>query len=385
MRLTLKSFLVVCSLSLFLTSCDKNEGNVNNTPSAGNVKARLAQVAKSVTQGNTSTPSTSDEDFASECIATFDCFEFVFPLTLTDANGDEKTVNNDEELADFYESLPQDFYAEFNYPITIRLADGTEQVLANEEALNEAYDICFGEEQCFTFNFPITVSAEGTETVVNSETELQNFYDNLSFDAVPEFVFPFTITLSADDREVTVNNDNEFDAIYGECYGFDDFDDHEGFDCFEVQFPITASSAANGEVTLNSEEDLIAYFYSLGEDETPAINFPITILYEDGTNREIDSFEALETAFDDCFMGADDSGICFDITYPINLQKNEETTTITVNNDAEFNAFLDTLEEDDFFDIAYPLTVLLEDGSTRVINNDEEFIDLAESCDGRDS
>ena len=121
------------------------------------------------------------------------------------------------------------------------------------------------------------------------------------------------------------------------------------------------------------------YFLSLGDEEDPDFVFPINILYADGTTVDINSIDDLESAFDDCFYNEDD--ICFDITYPINLITNEDATNITtVNNDEEFDNYLEALTDDDDFDITYPLTVILEDQSNKVITSDDEFINLVDSC-----
>ena len=56
------------------------------------------------------------------------------------------------------------------------------------------------------------------------------------------------------------------------------------------------------------------------------------------------------------------------------------TNITTVNNDEEFDNYLEALTDDDDFDITYPLTVILEDQSNKVITSDDEFINLVDSC-----
>ncbi|MGW9684393.1 hypothetical protein [Flagellimonas sp. 2504JD1-5] len=376
-----KSVVALCCLTLFMVSCDKEEDSPGAKPEQTNIKQRLKQVAAQAVGDDSETPSTSDENLASECIAAYDCFEYVFPITVKDADNNERTVNSEEELWDFYDSLPEDFFEENDpmvYPITVRYEDGSEKSIANVEELDSAYAECFGEEECFAFDFPIAVSdGLGTETVINGETDFDNFYLNLPEDASPEFVYPFTVTLATDGSKVTVQNDDEFDAIYLDCYGFDDFEGHDDFECFEIKFPITVISNS-GETQVSSEDELIDFYVSLEDDEDGQLKYPIDIVYEDGTERSITSEEEMESAFEDCFIN--EGEICYDITYPINLKKNEEATTTTVNNDEEFDSFLDQLGEEDYFDIAYPINILLEDGSKKEINSDEEFIELEDMC-----
>lgn len=391
MKLHFKVLLMVCFFSLLIVSCDKNEAvdDANNQKEL--VKKRLFKAAKTAASKGSTTPSTSDEDFDSECIATFDCFEYVFPITLT--NGTKETaVNNNDELYGYYASLDENADPKIKFPIKIKDSEGNEKTINNDEELDQAYNDCFedgNDDVCFTINFPVTVIGEGTALVlnemeVNSETELHAFIEKTYEEddtAKITFKYPITVKLT-DGTEKTVNNDEEFDALYADCYGFEDYNDFEGFTCFEIQFPITAK--ANGEdVTLNSLEDIDNYLAGLGDDEDPEFVFPIDIAYADGTNVTLNNIEEVETAFDECFYNGEESDICFDITYPINLVKNEEATNvITVNSDEEFDNFLDGLTEDDYIDIAYPLTVILddEDNTKKVINNDEGFIALVDSC-----
>ena len=388
MKLHFKVLFMACFLSLFITACDQNEAVGNEPTQKELLKKRLFTAAKTAANKGTTTPSTGDEDFADECIATFDCFGYVFPITLTNETV-ETVVNNEDELYDYYDSLNEEADPKITFPITIKFDDDTEQNIANDDELDNAYESCFGEEElCFTINFPITVIGEGetlnvNEMEVNSETELHAFIEETyTNDESAEITFKYPITLTLeDDSVVTVENDEEFDAIYGECYGFEDYDDFEEFDCFELKFPITAINS-EGEITLNSYEDVDNYIENLDEDAGPEFIFPLDILYVDGTLATISALEDLETAFDDCFYDDYEDAICFDITYPINLIKNDETTNlITVSNDEEFDEFLDGLVDEDYFDITYPLTVILQDESNTVITSDEEFIDLVDSCD----
>ncbi len=376
-------------LTFMLVSCsDQNDTAVIPDQTESNSRS-LKQVLQFASQSDSDAPAYIDEDFADECIESYDCFDYVFPIMVTNSTGEVVELANLEELYQFYDEQPgNDNDLEeaepFVFPITIRMTDGSERVIANSEELDAAYDDCIGfdGDVCFDYDFPITLSdGNGNTITVTNETEIQNFYEGLSEDADPEFVFPITIILVSDGSTVTINNDNEFDEVYGECFGMDDFDDFEDFDCFELQFPIQATTSAGGEVTLASEDELEEYFENLEDNEVPNITFPITIVYTDGSTKKINSWEEAEMAFDDCFIGEEDSLVCFDFTYPMQLMQNGGQDNVTVANDDELDAFLDELGEADDFDIIYPITVLLSDGSTQVVNNDEELFGLAESCE----
>jgi len=382
MKTLLKNAILIFSLSLFIISCDDSSEKINTTKT--DTKTRLKRLSKQITKNSTTTPSTSNEDLDSICIASFDCFDFVYPISATTGNNTQKVINNDEELDAFYDALPQDdFSVNFVYPLTIKFDDDTKKTLANENELYDAYDSCFGEIiECFTLNFPLTLT-NGTEkeTTVNNEQELDNFYESLKEDAEPGFKYPITATLTEDKSVVTIANDDEFDALYTKCYGIEDYEDFEEFDCFTAVFPITAIEKSGADLILNSMTDLDNYLYNLPEDGTPAFKFPITINYYDGTATVLNSIEELEEAFENCFYNEEgDEDICFDITYPMNLEKEDKTVT-TVKNDSEFDSYLDKLGDEEYFDIAYPITVIFKDKTTKSINNDDEFIALIENCD----
>ncbi|TVZ55995.1 hypothetical protein OD91_1272 [Lutibacter sp. Hel_I_33_5] len=380
---------MVCVFSFFITSCEQNETIEAPQTTTKVAKKRLFKAAKAAVSKSKRTPSTSNNNHAAKRIASIDCFAYVFPITIK--NGEEETViNSKEELADYYDAVEIGSEPEIVFPITIKLEDNSEETITNLEELDDVYDSCMGEETpCYTLNYPLSLVQEdfttntSNETVINSEIELHTFID-MAFDkdenAHITFKYPLELTLS-DGSISTIENDDDFDAIDSYCYNYDDCEDYDEFDCFEVQFPIKAN--LNGEeITINSNDDLEEYISKLEDYTFPDFVFPIDIKYTDDTLVTLNSLEELEDAFDDCFYEEDDDTICFDITYPINLVKNEDTeNTVTVNNDQEFDAYLDSLIEDDYLYIGYPLTVILQDGTKKTIADDDEFIALEESCD----
>ena len=375
----LKSLILLFCFSLIAISCNDEK----QVAPKENKKTRLKKAVRLVTKNATSTPSTSDEDSDEIFINSVDCFDFKYPYTYT-VGTVETTVNNQDEEITFFDSLSNTDNPELKFPVTIVLSDNSEKVINTEEELNTEYDNCFDSTECFTINYPVTFTDGTTETVVKNETEFDQYLSTLKETSNASFVYPISVT-NANGEEVTINNDEEFDAQYADCLDISECET-EDFSCFEIEFPVTAISATEGDITISSNEDLDIYFEGLEATETPNFKYPLMINYEDGTKLEISNLEELETAFDDCFYSGDDEdiNICFDIKYPINVIKESDnstdTTEVAIESDDAFYAFIDQLTEDEFFSFKYPLTVILQDGSEKAITSDDDFIELVDSC-----
>jgi hypothetical protein len=363
-------------LSFLVISCTDN--NESTTPDATTAQT-LKTAVRSITAPNTMMTNQNDMDHASDYLDEFDCFDLVFPLDVTDGTTNT-AINSYEELFNYYENLPASADPNFVYPIIIQYEDGTQATINNEEDVEDAFDECYDEfDDCFTLNFPITLTDEsGNSVTVNDEEALSDFWDaNATATFEPTFVYPITVTLTEDGSTLTINNDEEFDDLFEECYDFEDYDIDE-FDCFSLQYPVEASSTAGGTTTINSNEEMEAYFESLGEDEESQFTFPITILYEDGTQEQVNSLEELEEAFDECYDEYYEEEDCFEFSYPLTLIK-EDNTTVTVNSDEEFETFLDNLGDEEGFGFQYPFNII-QDGETLSINSEGQFFLLFDDC-----
>jgi hypothetical protein len=163
----------------------------------------------------------------------------------------------------------------------------------------------------------------------------------------------------------------------------------DGNSCISIKFPITVT--ANGQVvTLMDEDDIDlieAIFDQFPNDiDTLEINFPITVILEDYTEVVVNSQAELDALIAACEnSGGDDSISCLDFEYPITFfifdNNQQQTGTVTVNNDFELYTFLSGLDDDDYFTIDYPVNVILEDGSVVSVNNNTELEQLIENCE----
>lgn len=167
--------------------------------------------------------------------------------------------------------------------------------------------------------------------------------------------------------------------------------------CFSLDFPFTVF--VNGmEITVTSEDDLDTIediFDEFDDDEdTLEIDFPVTVVFSDFSEMEINSQEEFENFVDDCEgeNEYDDDIECLDLEYPITASvfnsNNELIDTITFTTDEELYNFLDDLEDEDIVNIDFPITVILADGTEVSIPNLdalEDIIDeVKDDCDEDD-
>ena len=168
----------------------------------------------------------------------------------------------------------------------------------------------------------------------------------------------------------TATNDGSYDNIL------------DGASCFNIKLPVTV--IANGiEVVIETEDDIdiVEDIFDEFDDDTDTLEiiFPITIVLQDFTEVVINTQEELNAAAAQCpgDNEEDDDIECIDIQYPITAsifnQNNELIETIVITSDQELYTFLINIDPSTIVSFDFPITVILFDGTTVVVNN---FIEL---------
>ncbi|MDC7999142.1 hypothetical protein [Gilvibacter sediminis] len=160
--------------------------------------------------------------------------------------------------------------------------------------------------------------------------------------------------------------------------------------CFTVNLPVTV--IVNGiEVTVNTEADyeLIEDILDESDDDTDTVEivFPITVTLSDYTEvtlNSIEEFLALALTCPD--EGETDPDIeCLDFVYPITATifnpVTEELETVVIENDEQLYEFLELIEEGDVVNIEFPISIVLADGTTVVIEDLEQLEDVIEEAE----
>ncbi len=165
--------------------------------------------------------------------------------------------------------------------------------------------------------------------------------------------------------------------------------------CLSLAFPFTVN--ANGlEVTIDSEEDLelIEDIFDEFEndDDLLEILFPITVILADHSEFVIENEEAFEDLADDCNDFDDDDIECIDLEYPITVSTydtvDQTSSVVVLEDDEDLYDLIEDLDEDNLIGFNFPITVVLSDSSTVIINNNDELEEIIEDvkddCDEDD-
>lgn len=159
-------------------------------------------------------------------------------------------------------------------------------------------------------------------------------------------------------------------------------------DCFTIAFPFTI--IVNGiEIVIENEDDYQLIINILEETggtiEDIEIVFPIIVILADYTQIVINNKAELKILIAQCVNGQPYNEIdCIDFVYPITFfvynSDTDITETVIINNDIELFLFLSNLGDNYFFTIQYPISVILEDGTVILIENNEQLENIINEC-----
>ncbi len=160
----------------------------------------------------------------------------------------------------------------------------------------------------------------------------------------------------------------------------------DGNSCSSLVYPVTVT--ANGQVVILENEADIALVQQIfdqfpNDSDTLEISYPISVQLEDFTIVDIASQQELENLIEACNGGT--AIACLDLVYPITFfvynSNQQQTDMRTVTSDIDLFVFLNSLGEDDFIGIDFPIAVQLQDGSTISVSSNSELQALIENCD----
>jgi hypothetical protein len=283
-KLYLLSFVLIIG---FLTSCSNNESvveeqNIDETEAITTTLSRLAGQFDG--QGNIVAASNPSGNIV------FDFgFDFVYPLNLSFNNGTVVAVNNLEELISIIINSTENLYI-----------SGIE------------------------FPFDVEVYNEETDSIevitINSEDEFFDLINNLDWDTQDSCVC--TEDYSPVCVQVSDPNGESFVIAYpNECYalcdGFtandfvencaDDYNNAGGFDCFELNFPITIFTDENQTITVNSQSELDNALYNAYYFD---FVYPFEVINQAGEIITINSGEEIIALLEDCYDIVTGPGDC---------------------------------------------------------------------------
>ncbi len=206
-------------------------------------------------------------------------------------------------------------------------ANSTVANLMSRTALNDgSSDNIIDNASCLSVQLPVTVTVNGIELIINDEDGYEDIEDiiDLFDDDVDSVVISYPITIILTDfSTIVVNSDTELAALAVNCVGENEDDDD--IECIDFQYPITASVFNENDdlintITINNDNDMYDFIDDLDDFVAVSINFPITVIFADGTTQTINSIQELEDAIemaddtcdedDDNDFDDDDCNIC---------------------------------------------------------------------------
>lgn len=165
------------------------------------------------------------EDAFDDCEEHFECFDIVFPITMTDASGNNVVINNEEELFTFIDAQGDEYDPIVVYPIDV-IVDEITITINSDDELEDLYEECdddWDDVICFDFVYPFDMVSDGVTTTINDEDSFFDYIDNLGDDADVDFVYPLNLIDEETDQIIIVNNLDEFETLFDSCD--EDWDD----------------------------------------------------------------------------------------------------------------------------------------------------------------
>lgn len=250
------------------------------------------------------------------------CFELVFPITMTLPDGTTVTGEDKESLRDqikdWYENNSDvEEKPTLVYPIDVEMKeDGSIVTVNSAEELATLKEDCRGQNQgghgnrCLTLVYPVTINfPDGTSATVEDRdafrTAIRTWKENNpDAEERPSLAYPVDVTLE-DGTTVTVNSSEEMAALKQDCRGeYEGNGHHER--CFELVFPISMTMPDGTTVTGEDKESLrdqIKDWYENNPDveEKPSLVFPLNVtLSEDDSTVTLNSLEELMALKETC-------------------------------------------------------------------------------------
>ena len=290
----LKNLVCLFLTLALLFSCEVNDSEApdDTNANATTLRAKLTSFAMSTVSTDQAGNLFASQQSSSNSNNDVECFELNYPFYVTDGQT-ETLINSESEFEAYLSNLNSSF--QFVFPLTVTLADGTAQTVNSEQEIEELIFNCIDlSPECFDFNYPIDlVDTSGNTVTVNSDLEL------LTAENIEDFVYPFTVTTET--GVVTINSSADFDTIYNECYDIPNCGDDCYEPCFEFIYPLTLLEDNGNIVTINSDDELYNYLSTVSPDTTFEVTFPMNVRLSDGTEREIANEDELLDLIDSCF------------------------------------------------------------------------------------
>lgn len=300
--------------------------------------------------------------------------DFVYPLNITYDDDETDVIADEEALVNAFTScIPDGGWEDGDFP---------------------AYNVN-DENSCYTLVFPLDLEdTDGNLVTANDENE----FNTLLSEDLYFFVFPINLE-HEDGSQVTVNASEELFETLFSCSGWEPYDStftgwEDGFEyigCYMIAFPLDVVTSNGDVVTVNNHQELCDLML---QGAFVDYAYPLSLIDEDGVEIVVNTEEELFTALQDCgiFIGTEEGLIillslasgsyyddCYTINYPIEILF-VDGSSMSINSEEELEA---SMSNPDVFpiDMELPVNVtMVADGSVVEINNLEDLFQVLETC-----
>lgn len=270
---------------------------------------------------------------------------------------------------------------------TPNVVEGNNLLLAMRSTSSQGLDL-----GCLTIPYPFDLALEsGSTTTINSESDFMAAMDTTAADPAVDFVYPLDILDSAGDN-AQVNSIDELGQSFVACVPSNGWNYGSTSDlipafsftdlCFDLVYPVALEDLDGNTYTADDEDDLIDLIATVDQ---LFFTLPITVTDANGDELVIDTYDGFSNLVESCdgvgvnppvVVGGGSIEIvgfgCYELQYPFTLQLSDGTT-VEINDEDEYITTI--LNADDEFQVAYPFDLQsLLDGSETTITNGDEFI-----------
>lgn len=180
-------------------------------------------------------------------------------------------------------------------------------------------------------------AASELTTFISATSKMDGSKDNI-IDQASCTSIELPVTVSVNGLEMIIDSEEDYDVIEGIFNKFDDDDDH-----LEIIFPITIVLSDYSEIVLNNRDDLNSLIADCQGENEP-----------------------------------DDDIECIDFQFPIKFSVYDSDfqviETVTIEGDRQLHKFIKRVKNAEVFaSLNFPVTMVLADESTVVVNNNNEL------------
>jgi hypothetical protein len=162
--------------------------------------------------------------------------------------------------------------------------------------------------------------------------------------------------------------------------------------CFELIYPVSYNMPDGTVVTGNSKEEIwapIKVWYEANPDseEKPTLQYPVDLIFDEGTEKTIESEEEMIWAKKGC-KGKKDKDkeyeSCLDLVFPASFDM-PDNSVLTANDEKDMWTAIKAWYEanpnaEEKPSLQYPVDVVFENGNIATIDNEEEMIIAKKNC-----